>query len=295
MTTLRRLVDETLLALNGYGLVQPRATFIEVETSTSDQTWRVANADSIQQGIAEIEDELVFIESVDTDARTVTISPDGRGYYGTTAAVHAANTRLTVAPVWPRLQVQRALNEAIVNTHPVLFGIATETFTANPVVNTYELPADAESVLSVTADTIGPTNEQQHVRRYRFNSVASSEFTTGNTLTIQESVFPGVTITVTYTKAPSEIDLDDEFTVSGLRETAKGAVKYAACSHLLAYMDPSRLQVNAAEADEFDDRNRVGTAQQIANNLYARYEIELERERKRLRTTTPVPINVRTR
>ena len=98
MTTFKNLQDEVLLALHGYGLSQPRTTFLTAGITSSVLTATVRDASDIDMGLAEIDGELVFIESVDRASSVVTFSPDGRGYYGTTAAAHDADARLTFAP-----------------------------------------------------------------------------------------------------------------------------------------------------------------------------------------------------
>lgn len=294
MSTLSQLVDEVLMTLNGYGAPAPRASFLSVGIDATTTTATVTDGSDFNQGIAQIGDELVYVESV--SGGTLTLSADGRGFYGTTAAAHAANARVTMNPTWPRVRVEAAINDAIEGTYPVLFGVASTSFTFTGVKTTYELPADCEQVLSVSADTIGPSEEQHHIKRYSFNSVApTDEFATGNSITLQVAPAPGQTVTVTYRKAPSAITTSDEFTVSGLRDTAWKAVKYAACSELLAYLDSARLPVDTAPSAEYGDRNQIGSAARVSAQLFQRYEIELERERRRLATTTPVPINVRGR
>jgi len=61
--------------------------------------------------------------------------------------------------------------------YPTLFGVAQTQFTFTPAVTTYEMPAEAENVLRVTADLNGPSREQQIIRRFDFNSVAPLEAT----------------------------------------------------------------------------------------------------------------------
>lgn len=297
MTTFRQVQDEVLLTLHGYGLAQPRASFLTADITSGALTLTVTNAADFEMGIAEIGSELVFIESVNTASNAITISPDGRGYYGTTAAAHLTNARVTFAPTWPRSRVAQAINDTILGTHPTLFGVAQAQFTFNPSVTTYSVPAEAERILSVTADVNGPSKEQQVIRRYSFSSTApTDDWATTNTLTLQEPASPGRTVTVTYAKQPSALALDaDALTTSGLRETAKRALVYGACAQLVMFMDVSRLPVDSSTADEIDDRNGPGIASRIGNQLQLRYEMELEQERQRLRAATPIAISVRTR
>lgn len=294
--TLDNLVDDITQTLYGYGLAQPRAAFLVNPITATDKQIQLDDATGFEQGVAEVGNETIFIKSVDFSNNVLTVSGDGRGYAGTTAATHATDTRVTMAPTWSRQRIQTAVNEAILGTYPTLFGVTTVALTFNPAISTYGLPTLADRILRVTTDTIGPSREQVEINRYRFNSVAQGSFTTGNSITIEKGGFPGKNIYVTYASAPTGITWGDAFTASGLAETAKLAIKYAACSNLLAFMDSSRLPVDTAQADELDpSKNAVGTAMRISAQLYQRYQLELEIERKRLRAATPATISVRTR
>lgn len=296
MTTTDSLVDDILETLHGFGLAQDRAAFLTVPLTADASSITVGDATDFSQGIAEVDNETIFIESVDPGSGVLTVSPDGRGFYGTTAASHALGARLTMAPTWPRRMVLSALNDAILGVYPTLFGVGQASFTFTPSVTTYQIPAEADRVLAVTTATIGPSQEQVSLRRWSFNSNAVSPITTTNTLTLEAGGFPGRTVTVTYLKQPSELTWGQDFTASGLRETARTAIKYAACSLLTAYMDSARLPVDTAQADEYDpSRAGIGTASKISGSLYQRYQLELDQERRRQRLATKVPINVRTR
>lgn len=297
MTTLDNLVDDITQTLYGYGLAQPRAAFLVGAINASITQIQLDDATGFEQGVAEVGNETIFIKSVDYGSNVLTVSADGRGYYGTTAATHADGSRITMAPTWSRNRISTAVNEAILGTYPTLFSVTSVSFTWTPAVSTYGLPSAAEKILRVTTDTIGPSREQVEINRYRFNSVASTgSFPTGNSVTIEKGGFPGKNINVTYLSAPTTITWGDPFTNSGLAETAKLAIKYAACSNLLAFMDASRLPVDTAQADELDpSRNGVGTAMRLSAQFYQRYQVELDTERKRLRAATPATISVRTR
>jgi hypothetical protein len=296
MTLFDDLVNDVLQDLYGYGIAQPRASFLSGDLDGSATQINVNDASDFEQGVAEIDNETVFIESVDTGSNVLTVSPDGRGYYGSTAAAHSTDARITMAPTWSRQRVARAINETILGTYPTLFAKGADTIAFNPSVTTYEIDAAAERILRVTADTIGPTREALEIKRYSFNSVASSDFASGNSITLEKGAFPGRNINVTYSKAPTEITFGQEFTACGLAETAKYAIKLGACSNLLAYLDASRLPVDTAQADELDPtRNAIGNATRISAQLYQRYQMELETERKRLRAATPPTVTVRTR
>lgn len=298
MTTFLTLQNEILQTLHGYGLDQPRVAWLAGGgVNTTATSWTVTDAANADQGIAECEGELIYIQSVNRSTNVLTLAADGRGYLGTTAATHAANVRITFNPTWPKNRVKAAINDVIAGVYPTLFGVAQTQFTFNPAVSTYSLPAEAERVLSVTADVNGPSLEQQDIRRYHFNSVApTDDWPTTNTITLHESVTPGRTVTVTYAKQPTALSADgDLLTASGLRATAKSLIVWGACSQLVGYMDVSRLPADTAIARELGEVNPVGTASRVSGQLYLRYQAELEAERRRLRATTPVTVTVRKR
>ena len=294
-TTFDGLSDDVLLTLQGFGLSQPRASVLNMAVSTTDTVFTLADVSGFEQGIAEIGDEVLFITNVDRDGSTITVS---RAQYGTTAAAYPVGEAVTMAPVWTRKRVKAAINEAIVGVYPTLWGTASTTFTFNPAVTTYSLPAEAEKVISVHTDTIGPSKEFLQIHRYSENlNVPTGSFATGKTITLEKGGFPGRDIVVVYRKAPSElVNGSDLFTLSGLRETAKVCVKYAACSILTAFMDAARLPVDTAQADAYDpSKDPVGNATKISAQLYQRYQIELGQEQRRLLQTTPATLSVRTR
>ena len=294
MTTFRSLQDEVLQYLYGYGLAQPRATRLIAGIDNVATDISVSSAADLEQGLAELDSELIFIETVDRGSNIATVI---RGYYGTTAAAHSSGAILTMAPTWPRTRVASAINDTILALYPTLFGVAQTQFTFSPAVTTYAMPVEAEKVLQVTADLNGPSREQQIIRRYSFSSVAPlDDWPNTNTITLMESASPGRTVTVTYLRALTALVNDsDAITASGLRETAKLAVVYGTCAQLLAFMDVSRLPVDTAQADEYDSKNQIGRASQLSGQLQLRYDLEVERERKRLRATTPVAITMRNR
>src|SRR5690606_15689038 len=140
-TTFGQLADDVTLTLEGYGLNQDRAAFIENQISETDFSFTVdeSGIENLQQGIAQIGDELVYIHSVDRDSRTITIAPDGRGYRGTLATTHKINSRIVMNPTFPRALVKRMINETIVGLYPTLHAENVIEFTASPVVFGYEM------------------------------------------------------------------------------------------------------------------------------------------------------------
>lgn len=296
MSTFNDLVNEVRATLRGYGLVRERVSFLNGSITNSATTITVVDGTQFEPGLIEIGDEVIDIQSI--SGNVLTVSPDGRGFDGTTAAAHSNNARVTSDPPYPTWRLRRAINDTIVGTWPTLFGVGSTSFTYTPGVTTYSMPADAESILLVTATVLGPSGEQAEINRYLFDSSApTSQFATGNCITLREVPEPGRTVTVTYAKAPSELVSGDNFTTSGLRETARRCIVYGAVAQLISFVDTARSLADSAVASELAglQGNGVGSATRVAAQLTARYQLELDQEQRRLRTVYPVKIRIRGR
>ena len=295
MSTFGNLVTEVRATLRGYGLVRERVSFLNGSITSSATSITVDDGTQFEPGVVEIDDECIYVQSI--AGNVLTVSPDGRAWDGTTAATHADNARVTSDPPYPGWRLRRAINNTIVGTWPSLFGVDSTSFTYTPSVNTYSLPATAESVLSVTATVWGPSEEQAEISRYFVNSNApTAEFATGNCITLREVPEPGRTVTVTYSKAPTELSLAaDAFTASGLRESARRCIVYGAVAELVSYVDVTRALADSAVSAEFANTQDVGTATRLAAQLTARYQMELDQEQRRLRVAHPPKVRIRGR
>ena len=125
MTTLNQIVDEVLLNLTSYGLIQPRVTTLSGDIDDNDTTIAVTSVANVPTGLVEIDDELLLVQSKDLTANTLSVI---RGYR-TTAAAHTSGALVTVSPPWPRQQVKNAINDAISSSYPSLYKVATSDLT----------------------------------------------------------------------------------------------------------------------------------------------------------------------
>ena len=149
-TTYANLVDEISLNLSGYTLRQDRTTHLTADVTSSGLALSLGNVTNIGKGVIEIDDELIWLDNYDRISSTATIAPYGRGYHGTTAAAHTTNTKVTVAPTFPRATIKKAINDTIDAVFPTLFAAGVHTFTYNAVKTTYSMPADTETILYVS-------------------------------------------------------------------------------------------------------------------------------------------------
>jgi hypothetical protein len=295
MTTFNDMVDEVLLNLAGYTMRQDRLTYLtNAITSTTALSATIASVDNVARGLVEIDEELIFVDSVNRPSSSLTIAPFGRGYQGTAAATHAINTKVTIAPTFPRIAVKRALNDTVKAVYPQLWGIGTHTFSYSPAQSTYALPSDAEGVIAVAFSTTGPTKEWMPIRSYRHDPMANTaSFTSGNTITLYSGVEPGRTVQVTYSKeATAMVNNSDSFVgVTGLPLSTKDVIIYGAAYRLISFIDPSRLTFTSAEADEADRTKPIGVGSNAARFIFSLYQQRLQEEAGRLKGKFPVRVH----
>jgi hypothetical protein len=294
MTTFNEMIEEVLINLEGFTLRQDRTTYLTAAITNSDLSIALASGDNIGKGIIEIDDELIHIDSVDRSDRSAVISPFGRGYRGTTAAAHTINTKVTFAPSLPRLSVKRAINDTLLAVYPSIFGVASTTFTYNSSITTYALPAEAETVLSISWDSIGPSGEWIPIRRWRQDpTAATADYATTNTVSIYDNIVPGRTVQVIYSKQPTAFSTTaDVFTtVTGLTESARDVIVYGAAYRMVSFIDPGRLSFTSPEADANDVTRQFGSGTNTARYLLALYQQRLQEESTRINGKYPVRVH----
>ena len=295
-TTYANLVDDVLLNLAGYTLRQDRTTHLTGNITTSSTTLNLASVSNIGKGLIEIDDELIWIDTYDRVSSTASIPPYGRGYNGTTAAAHNTNTKVTIAPSFPKAVVKKAINDTIDAVFPKLFAVGTTSFTLVATRTAYSLPAEVDTVLSVTWSTTGPSNEWLPVKSWRQDSMTNlTSFPTGNSISVYDAITPGRTVQVYYTKKPTTLSASastDIFeTVTGLPSSCKDVILYGAAYRLASFIDPGRLTYTSAEADQTDTKIQYGSGASTARFLLALYNQRLTEESEKLRDVYPTKIH----
>ena len=289
MSTFVNLIDETNLALTGYTNRQDQATFLTADIGSTDTTFTVADGTVLTRGLVEIDDELIWVDSFDRTTNTATIPGYGRGFRDTTATTHSAGTRVTISPSFPRSVIRRNLNLAIDGVYPDLFGIYYTTFTWQAAVTTYQLPNEAIDILGCSWQTIGPSKEWLPVRHYRIDRMANpTTWGTGKTVSIREGIIPGRTVMVTYTKKPTTLTYDsDDFTLTGLSDSAREIIILGAAYRTAMYLDMGRVPAATAEADAQQGNDPIGSAANIGRLLQQMYNQRLLVEVRRLQVQYP--------
>ena len=305
MPTLTNMIDETLINLAGYTFQQDRSTYLATAISTTTSSsaspliMSLGSTDSVGKGIVEIEEELLWVDNYDRIANTATVAPYGRGYLGTTAATHAADTKVTISPTFPRHSIKRAINDTIRSLGANIFSVKTTTFTFNSAVSTYAFAnLNIKNILTVSWQEIGPSKEWRPIRRYDFDPLANAAafgYTTEQvqTITLGEAPISGRTVKITYATDPEAFttNAQDYATQTGLPESTRDVVILGAAYRLLSFLDPARAAQVSPQADETDSKRPYGASQSATKQLYALYTQRLNEETKAQQQNYPPKVH----
>lgn len=306
-TTLTNMMDEVQVNLAGYTFQQDRTTYISsaVSTTTSSSAsplvLSLGSTESLGKGIVEIDEELLWVDSYDRVANTATVAPYGRGYLGTTAATHTADSKVTIAPTFPRFNIKRAINDTIRSLGANIFAMKTTTFTFNAAVSTYAFAnLNIKNILTIHWQDIGPSKEWRPIRKYDFDAVANPEafgYTSGTdqvqTITLGEAPISGRTVKVVYATDPVAFTTNsqDYSTQTGLPESTRDVVVLGAAYRLLSFLDPARAAQVSPQADETDSKRPYGASQTATKQLYALYSQRLAEETKAQQQNYPPKVH----
>ena len=301
------MIDEVAVNLAGYTFQQDRSTYLAsaVSTTTSSSAspliLTLGSTDNVGKGVIEIDEELMWVDSYDRVANTAVIAPYGRGYLGTTAATHTADTRVAISPTFPRFNVKRAINDTIRSLGANIFAVKSTTFTFNAAVSTYAFAnLNVKNILTVTWQSIGPSKEWVPIRKWDFDSLANPEafgYTSGTdqvqTITLGEAPISGRTVKVTYATDPVAFTTNsqDFATQTGLPESTRDVVILGAAYRLLSFLDPARAAQVSPQADETDAKRPYGASQTATKQLYALYSQRLAEETKAQQQNYPPKVH----
>lgn len=294
MTTLDQLVAQVRQNLQGFTLTQESMTTLAADMTSSATTFQVDSEtiNDLSTGIAEIDDELVLIKKWDALSGTVTIlgGTGGRGYAATTAAAHTSGALVTSAPAYPKARIKEAINRSIEALYPHLVVFGETNFPYVSAQLEYSMPAESTDVWYVTGRWVGPEKVSGAVANWRYNPKAyATDFATGKSIQIFDSITPGQNVRVIYTKRPTTLSSgSDAFaTVTGYDDRIADLVVWDATKRLLPSALAARTQQQAIESSE---RAALVSSRDIsaAIQMYAAmYAERLADERSRQFTEAP--------
>ena len=304
MTTLKNLIDDTQLDIQGFTYRQDRATYLTQACTSGDLILYVGSTDNIGKGIIEIDNEMMWVDSYDRQANTITIAPFGRGYNSTTASSHSINTKVVITPTYPKVAVQRAINDTINAVYPKVFAVGATDVTFLASRTTYQVPSEAIQILHMAWQTVGPTREWLPIRQWRWDPLADTAYwgvsspdgpSSGfsRTVSVYDNILPGRTMHIVYAHLPNNLinDTDDFEATSGLPSSMRDVIIYGAAARLTSYVDPARISITSAAADEFDTKRPYGSGINVSKNLQNMYLARLEEESLKQKLQFPARVH----
>lgn len=283
MATLNQLTEQTIAEINSYVKNQESVTIITSSTTAGDTTMLVDDASTLSRGIAEIDDELIYIKRSVKESGSIEVlgtsgNPVGRGWRGTTATSHVSGSVIRNNPIFPRSQVKRAINETIkAMNFPC---ITYYTFTFNGSDYSYLMPDAMEDIVGISWDVPDSTGVWQIIKNYRVdkNYYDTTTSTIKQALILKESPMPGRTVNVQYTKFPTVITDSDELTTSGLPSSCEDVVRLGAMYRLLSTVDPGKVTATSVSADALDQPVQAGASTTAAKYIFQLYTVRLQEE-----------------
>jgi hypothetical protein len=294
-TTLGRLTDRIESMLHGYSLNTESSTWLTSAMTTASTSFTVYDSSNIGTGYMQLGDELVFINRIDGTTNTVYLAPWGRAQRGTQATAHAVNDKATMAPLFPRYEIKKAINNTIDAMYPNIFAIGQYEFNYVAARTTYQIPAEVQNIHNVTHSVIGPSKEWLPVRAWQLDRMANpGTFNSGHTLSVYSPIVPGRLVNVVYSKRPSLFDLvgDDDAqsyeSVTGLPSYSEDVVVYGAAFRMVSFLDASRLGPLSAEADILDNQRGKGAGAEASRFLYNIYQTRSNEVAEIMRRQYPI-------
>lgn len=303
-TTLKNLIDDVQFNIQGFTYRQDRTTYLTQACTSGDLVLNVASTENIGKGIIEIEEEMMLVDSYDRQANTITIAPYGRGYNSTTASSHAINTKITITPTYPRAAAMRALNDTVNAVYPKVFAVGSFDFSFLASRTTYQIPTEAIQILHMSWQTVGPTKEWLPIRQWRWDPLADSatwgtkspagdQDSLSKTVSLYDNILPGRTVHCVYSHMPYQMtsESDDFETTTGLPSSMRDVIIYGAAARLTSFIDPARVSITSAAADEYDSKRPYGTGVNVSKQLLQMYQMRLEEESLKQKLQFPTRVH----
>jgi len=300
MSTLEQLTDRVDTLLHGYSLNMESTTWLTSAVTAGDTSIPINDANVVSRGFVQVGDEIMYVNSTNNIDNVLTLAPWGRGQRGTPAAAHSNLDRVMVAPLFPRYEIKRAINDTLNAMYPQVFAIGQYQFNYIAARTTYDIPDAVQNVLSVTHSVIGPSKEWLPVRAWQLDRVANptafgdgTNF--GHSLGIYSPVVPGRAVNVAYSKRPTLFDLsqlptvNQEYsTVTGMPDYSEDVVVYGAAFRMISFLDPSRLGALSAEADVLDNQRGARSGENASRFLFNIYTTRLNEVAENQRRQFPI-------
>jgi len=190
--------------------------------------------------------------------------------------------------------IKQAINDTINSVYPKLFSVSSTTFTYNASQVAYPMPDDCETILYISWQTTGSSQEWLPVNKWRIDGMANATaFNSTVTINLYDNIQPGRTVQVFYTSQPNTLDAgnDDFSLVSGLPDTCRDVVTLGTAYKLLSYVDAGRVSLMSAESDFADTKIPSSAGTSSSRYIYSLFQQRLNEEALKLQDLYPIRIH----
>jgi len=294
------MTDRIETLLHGYTMNTESTTWLTAAASTSDTSISVNDSSVVSRGFVQVGDELMYVNSTNNIDNVLTLAPWGRGQRGSVAVAHDNLSKVIAAPVFPRYEIKKAINDTINSVYPQIFAIGQYQFNYIAARTTYDIPDEVQNILTVTHSVIGPSKEWLPVRAWQIdrtaNPTAFGDGTNfGHSLSVYSPIVPGRPVNVAFAKRPSLFDISqppsvtqEMSTVTGLPSYSEDVLVYGAAFRMVSFLDPARLGPLSAEADVLDNQRGASSGANAARFLFNVYNTRLNEVAENMRRQFPV-------
>ena len=294
MPTYGELIDEVIGTLHGHTTDVPAVANLagDVTASSTELALEIDGSAWAGRptGLVEIDDELLMVSSYDANTGIARVPAWGRGFRGTSAVSHDADSMVTIRPRYPRKQVGRAINAVVAASCPPLYAARDlDPIETSAIVGLgFELPADTVRVLRVEATELGLGDlaERRVLRDWTVRNVAGTQL-----LEIDQcESFQTLQVTIAADPGVMSAQSHDFATTTGLPEACSDLVVFGALARLVLGADLARQQTSTVEAQARNDKAPPGSATTISRYYQALYTQRLEQEQSRLMQMYPLTL-----
>jgi hypothetical protein len=288
--TICSLLDEILDVVHGYIRGQEARTHLLASMTSTDTTFTAADPKKMSGGLIEIDEELVYVASVNPTNGLVTIEPWGRAQSQTMKVAHEANAKVVNNPVFPRQRVRNALWGVLREIFPDLFAFGEVFLNINPALTHYDMPTDAYHIMQVQWLLPGPTHMWAEANRWKQNKRAGGVVE----LELFSRVWPGqARARVQYMKVPpDQFGECDDLGTYGYDLQLRDLLVIGSAARLMAYVESSRVLTESVVSHGRSEAVPAGSATQISKYLYSIFQKRVADERTQQLLRHPFQIHI---
>lgn len=200
--------------------------------------------------VAEINQELMMVQTVDTTLKTATVI---RGWLGTTAVAHTANVPIYVNPRVSRADVLDLFNDCLTAIYPRVYKTSTTTATYSNNTIGYNMPANTSKVITVQYQVNSNASQWEHIGDYELiQNLDTSDFAGGKAIMIRKSLPSAASIRITYSEPFTRFtaETNDMTSVVGLQDYMTDLLFYFSMNRLAVQEELENTQKKNAQSHQ---------------------------------------------